>query len=88
MDKMSYKTIFVEGNKGGDSIDITPMGDNLVRLTIGHCCVYTIYGAVVPVEFITLALSRAIENGIEKTLKESGWPRDYVNELIEQIEIQ
>lgn len=34
--------IFVEGFKGGNNVLIQKVNDNLIRLKIGDCCVYTI----------------------------------------------
>ena len=83
--KVSLPTLYIEGNNGGDYLRLKPLGDNLVQLEIGNCCVVTI-SQVVPVEFITAALTdvavrySSIESAIIGLWKNAG--EDYCNKLI------
>lgn len=51
--------IRVEGNKGGDTLDIEALEDGRLKLVVGHCCVREIRHSV-PVEFVTALLTRAV----------------------------
>jgi hypothetical protein len=75
---------YSEGNNGGDNIQLTNLGDGLVHLKVGHCCVYTI-DHVLPVEWLTLVLSKAAEGDFTEPLQKSGWPKDFTDKLVAKI---
>jgi hypothetical protein len=80
----------IEGNHGGDFLEIEPLGGNLIRLEVGHCCVQTI-DAIVPIEFITAVLSEIALRGqigdtpIQDAIRAISWPRDFVEDLAAQV---
>jgi hypothetical protein len=85
---VSVEHFYAEGNSGGDLIEIEKMADGVVRLQVGHQCVYSIYQKVVPVEFMTVAITKAIDDygGPEGVLKASGWSGDFVKKLLAKIQ--
>jgi len=54
--KVRLDKLQVEGNGGGDYLNLEVVGDGLIKTTVGHCCVKTI-DLVLPVEVITAILS-------------------------------
>ncbi len=86
--KEKCNKIFVEGNNSGDFIKIEHIKNNLIRLEIGHCCVY-VFNHEIPVEIIAALLAKisyALEN--EKTLlRELGWSSNSKHnyDLLKQI---
>lgn len=80
------KSMHIEGNNGGDFLEIEPLGDNMVRLEIGNCCVRTIV-ARVPVEFITATLTQAVlkHNGLRPAIMALDWPEDFKTRLAEMV---
>lgn len=83
---MSTGRLYVEGNNGGDFLEIVPLDDNLIHLEIGHCCVKSIR-AIVPVEFVTAILTNAVleHNGIKEAMMSVNWPDEFKIELTSQI---
>jgi len=76
----------LEGNGGGDYLTMEVLPDGRVSLEVGHCCVVMI-NHIVPVEFITAALSRAVEdNGPKEMLEQIGWSKDFTDKLTAQVE--
>ncbi len=77
----------IEGNNGGDYIDIEPIKGNVIKLEVGHSCgVYL--RLIVPVEFMTLAIAKVMDDfgGVEDFIQSSSWPVDFKNSLISQID--
>lgn len=87
MPKHTQPTIRIEGNNGGDYLEIKPLGGNLVRLEVGHCCVVTIEH-IVPVEFITAVLTEAVlkHESIQAAIKATEWPKDFTEQLAAQVQ--
>lgn len=56
--------IGVDGNNGGDVLEIEEKEDGLIKISSASCCVYDL-NAIVPVEFITAIIN-------EKMLKHNG----------------
>lgn len=79
--------IRVEGNKGGDTLDIEALEDGRLKLVVGHCCVREIRH-IVPVEFMTALLTRAVldAGGVVEAMKKVGWDQEYTESLVAQIE--
>lgn len=73
----------IEGNNGGDYINIQPVGDNLVRLEVGHCCVVSFSG-IIPVEILTTMISDSAHTKFTKEL--ALWPKAFGDELMRQID--
>lgn len=80
-------TIRIEGNNGGDYLEIKPLEGNLVRLEVGHCCVVTIEH-IVPVEFITAMLTDAVlkHGSIQNAIQAISWPKDFTEQLATQVQ--
>ena len=78
-----------EGNNGGDIFLIRHLQDGRVSLKVGHCCVYEI-DHIVPAEFLTSVLVNAVldAGGVTEAMKKVGWPAEYVERLVKQIERQ
>jgi hypothetical protein len=79
--------ISLEGNNGGDILNIKILSDDRIGLAVGHCCVMVI-NHIVPVEFITAILSKAVidAGGVAEAMKLVGWSQEYINELVSQTE--
>ena len=79
---------YVEGNNGGDYLQLEHIRDNVVMLQIGHCCVVTVNHEV-PIELITSALTNLFLEHDNKATQwqnwKPGWARDFVNKLRSQI---
>lgn len=86
MTEFHTKEFYAEGNNGGDNISIVLLDDDRVILKVGHCCVYTI-DHIVPVEFLTAALTRAVdhEGGIAGFIESIGWNTYYTRRLIGKV---
>lgn len=85
--------VYVEGNNGGDSIDLEKYHEdvhdpdsNLVRLEINNCCV-RIITASVPVEFITGTLTEAVlrHGGLREAIMALSWKEDFKEKLAAQV---
>lgn len=86
--------LYLEGNKGGDYIRITQNEEqkdkNLCYLEVGSCCVKTIE-SVVPIEFITMALTKCVLQSEYRDLPDivrdvmKGWPEVFVEERVSHI---
>ena len=76
----------VEGNQGGDFLEIVPLNDNLIKLRVGNCCVVTV-NYVVPIELITSTLTKLFIKHAQDGFAEwePGWPEDFTEQLREQI---
>ena len=71
--------VYVEGNNGGDIIEIEEKTNGLIRLSSASCCVYNI-NAIVPVEFITAIIGDKMleHNGdINSVIDSFGWDDEY-----------
>lgn len=79
--------ILLEGNNSGDRFRIRTLQDGRIHLEVGHCCVTEI-NHIVPVEFLTAVLTYAVldAGGVEKALDNIIWPKEFVEELVNQIE--
>lgn len=79
-------TLRIEGNNGGDYLEISSAGNNLVLLEVGHCCVVTIRH-IVPVEFITAVLARAVleHNTIQGAITALPWAGVFTEKLAAQV---
>lgn len=77
---------YAEGNNGGDNIQIKNLDDEKLRLKIGHCCTYSI-DAVVPVEFVTAALTKAVDDAgsVEEFIKQLNWSKEYKERLLAKV---
>lgn len=83
--KVAPQRLYAEGNNGGDYFDITLLDDDTARLEVGHCCVIYI-DEVVPVEFITSALAKAVcDKDVKEFIKGVGWTEDFTKSLISKI---
>jgi hypothetical protein len=86
-------SIRLEGNKGGDYIEIHEREDGRIHLKVGHNCLVTI-DHIVPVEFLTLILggmtmSHNPVDLLSKLEKKYGihvWDAKYMAQLVSQIE--
>ncbi len=81
--------IRLEGNNGGNFIELKDNEDGTARLQVGHCCVIGV-AATVPNEFLSAVLSRvAMEHDydLESVMRWAGegWPKDYVEKLESSI---
>lgn len=73
-----HKKAFIEGNKGGDYVQITETDrEGVVHLEVGQCCVVTIDEEV---SVMTLAsiLTIAKDKGFEAVLREAGYQESYL----------
>lgn len=79
--------IYLEGNNGGDILEMEFFDDSTIRLKVVHCCVYTI-NHIVPVEFLTAVLTKAVVDagGVIEAMNAVNWPPEYLAELIAKIE--
>ena len=93
MRKIIGDRVYVEGNNGGDFIDLEKYHEdvhdpdsNLVHLEIGNCCVRTITASV-PVEFITGTLTEAVlrHGGLREAIMALGWEEDFKRKLVSQV---
>ena len=86
--KEKYDKIFVEGNNSGDFIKIEHIKNNLIRLEIGHCCVY-VFNHEIPVEILAALLSQIsfFINDEKELLRKIGWNADseYTYKLLKQV---
>lgn len=89
--KHPLESIRVEGNNGGDYIEIREREDDRIHLEVGHNCV-KIIDHVVPVEFLTLALAALVDyhSPLEAwdKLREwrDAWDKEFMDRLAAQIE--
>lgn len=79
-------TLRVEGNNGGDYLEITCLGDNLIHLRVGHCGV-TMIDRTFPIEILTATLAAYLSLSPDSISKL--WNADlnpeFVNRLISQV---
>lgn len=83
LNKQPKQFLRVEGNNGGDFIEIHDVGNGKINLKSGSCCVMSI-DTIVPVEFLTAILSEKMmeyDGGIEAIIDSFGWDKKYKNEL-------
>lgn len=83
------KEVYIEGNKGGDYLKITPLEGNLLRLEVGNCCVITVRH-IVPVEFLTILLTEATMYKDIKEIITEYWGKnpanaEFAKSLAEQV---
>lgn len=79
-----------DGNNGGDTFEIfkgSDHADNMVHLTIGHCCVYYV-DMEIPVEVLTSILVDAIDNGKLTNPDVLKWNKDVNTRLLNQMEME
>ena len=79
--------ISIEGNKGGDFVEIEDNSDGTIRLRSGHCCVISI-DATVPNEFLSALLSQKMlecGNDTNKVIDSFGWDNEYKNKLKSKV---
>lgn len=87
MNKKRTQKIFIEGNNGGDYLNIQQKKGELVLLEVGHACVPSI-AQVLPLPVITAALTEWIlnhNNDIEQAIKSQGWSSEYTKKLVEIV---
>lgn len=79
-------SIFIEGNNGGDFVEIKKIEDGLIHLRIGHCCVMII-DKIVPVEFLTASLSEMIleHDNINSIIDSFCWDKKYKDKLKDKV---
>lgn len=83
---IKYKTnasIYSEGNNGGDFVRIEEVKEGILAIKCGSCCIYNHKG-IYPTEYLTRLLEYASLNLTPEKIF-SGWNKDYVKELIENI---
>ena len=79
------KTLYLEGNNGGDYLRLESLDDGTVRVDCGHCCV-PMFDAVVPVELLTTLIAQAVlEHPHPKDLMEHLWPGEHGRVLAEKV---
>lgn len=78
--------IMLEGNKGGDFIELIPMENGRVYLHSGCSCVMTI-DMVVPNEFLSILLKECILDygSVREYLESIDYNDDYKRELISKV---
>ena len=79
--------VYVEGNNGGDIIEIEEKTNGLIRLSSASCCVYNI-NATVPVEFITAIIGDKMleHNGdINSVIDSFEWDDEYKDILKSKV---
>ena len=76
------KKISLQGNKGGDLLDIEVLKDDRINLRVGNNCVMMVEKAV-PVEFITKVIANEIlEHGsVESVIESFAWDKKYLELL-------
>lgn len=62
MSKTQLDKLQIEGNGGGDYLDLQIVDGGLIKVSVGHCCVRTI-DAVLPVEVLTAIISNWLVEG-------------------------
>jgi hypothetical protein len=79
-------TIRLEGNKGGDFVEITPIEGERVYLRCGCSCVMVI-DKVVPNEFLSIALNDCIlqHGSIQEYLNQINYDEVYKQELVNKV---
>lgn len=82
----SQSRIMLEGNKGGDFVELIPMENGRVYLHSGCSCVTTI-DMVVPNEFLSILLKDCILNygSVREYLGFIDYDDDYKRELISKV---
>lgn len=77
--------IRLEGNKGGNFVELIPMKNDRVYLHSGCGCVVTI-DAVVPNEFLSILLRDCILDygSVKEYLEAANYDEDYRSELIKR----
>ena len=84
--KRIIERIYIEGNKGGDYLEIIHEGDetnNMIKLRVGHCCVPTIEKTI-PIEILTYALTHVLgmyHDSFENLIETSGWSDTFITKL-------
>lgn len=77
----------VEGNNGGDILEITEVDDGIIHLRSGSCCVMDI-DSEVPVEFITGIINKTMlefNGDIEEIIDSFGWEKEFKNKLKDKV---
>jgi len=86
--KSILNEFYAEGNNGGDFIELTKGSehdDNMVRLTVGHCCVHCI-DVEIPVEVLTSILVDVLDGNKLENPNVLKWNKDVNTRLINQME--
>lgn len=82
----SKDRLYIEGNNGGDYLELRPLPDGRVYMELGHCCVKLV-SHTVPVEFITGVLGKLlVPLSVEDAMRGVDWPKDFIDKLVAQIE--
>lgn len=79
-----------EGNNGGDTFEIfqgSDHADNMVHITVGHCCVYHV-DVEIPVEVLTSILVDAIDGGKLINPDVLNWDKKVNKRLLDQMETE
>ena len=75
--------IYLQGNNGGDFIEIKQIDDDKIHIFSGSSCVISI-NATVPIEFITKVVEKAmLDNNfdVKKIIDTFGWDKTYLEKL-------
>lgn len=78
-------SIYIEGNRGGNYVDIEKLDDNRIRLKIGDCCVHTIdviITAEVFSNFLTQMILQSNTNLIEVAKEFLAWDEETNEEFL------
>lgn len=79
-------SVYLEGNKGGDFVEITPMKGERVYLRCGCSCVMMI-DAIVPNEFLSIVLNDCImqHGSIKEYLNQINYDEIYKQKVIRKV---
>ena len=79
-------SVYLEGNKGGDFVEITPMKCERVYLRCGCSCVMMI-DAIVPNEFLSIVLNDCImqHGSVKEYLDQINYDEIYKQKLISKV---
>ena len=80
------KIFSIEGNKGGDFVEIQTIKDDRIYIKSGCSCVMSI-DSVVPNEFLSILISDCMlkYGSVENFIEQSNYDKEYKDELIAKI---
>lgn len=79
----------LEGNKGGDYIELIEQPNDCVHVEVGSCCVRTM-NATVPVEFLTALISYGTtfgNDGIKDAIDTFDWSEAFKADLKSKVKL-
>lgn len=86
--RKDVSSINVEGNNGGDILEIVDNKDGTIYLRSGHCCVISV-DKIVPVEFLTAIISEVMlnhNNNVNEVIDSFGWSQEFKDSLKLKVE--